>query len=270
MPELPEIHNLAKQMNRKLRGLTIGSVEVVQGKCLNVPVARFRKLLRGKTIGRVSSRGKWVFVRAEPDAWVLFSLGMGGDAFYHKPGAALPDKYQVRFGFTDGSALTVRFWWFGYVHAARDDELADHRMTASLGLDPLSKKEFTRERFLELLRKRKGAIKSFLLDQTQIAGIGNVYVQDILFTAGLHPGRKIPDITIDERAKLYEAIIEQLSEATKMRGLAYERDLFGRRGRLKEFAVGYGEGRDCPRCGTTIEKIRTGSTASYICPACQT
>jgi len=270
MPELPEIHNLARQMNRKLRGLTIDSVDVVQEKCLNMPAARFRKLLRGKMIGPISSRGKWVFVRIEPDAWVLLNLGMGGDTLYHKPGAALPGKYQVKLGFTDGSALTIRFWWFGYVHAATDEQLSDHKMTASLGLNPLSKREFAYDRFLQRLEGRKGAIKSFLLDQKHVAGIGNVYVQDILFRAGLHPNRTIPEITADERRKLHAAISEHIAEATRLGGLAYEKDLFGRPGRFREFAVGYREGEKCPQCGTTIEKIRTGSTASYICPACQT
>jgi formamidopyrimidine-DNA glycosylase len=270
MPELPEIHNLAKQMNRKLRGLMIGSAEVVQRKCLNMPPARFSKMVCGKVVGPVSSRGKWIFAKVEPDAWVLLSLGMGGDAFYHKPGEALPERYQVAFRFTDGSELTIRFWWFGYVHAATDGQLPDHPMTASLGLNPLSKREFTYERFLQLLEGRKGAVKPFLLDQKHIAGIGNVYVQDILFRAGLHPNRRIPEISPDEKGKLYAAIIEHVGEAARLRGLAYEKDLFGRPGRFKEFAVGYREGQECPQCGTTIEKIRTGTTASYICPACQT
>ena len=77
-------------------------------------------------------------------------------------------------------------------------------------------------------------------------------------------------MAIDERIELHGAIVEHLGEATRMRGLAYEKDLFGRPGRFNEFAVGYREGEGCPQCGTTIEKIRTGSTASYICPTCQT
>jgi formamidopyrimidine-DNA glycosylase len=270
MPELPEIHNLARQMRRKLRGLQINAVEVRQPKCLNVSVPKFRRLVEGKTVGAVSSRGKWVFVRLEPDAWLLLSLGMGGDVLYHKPGAELPDTYQARLSFADGSDLTVRFWWFGYIHAVGGEELSEHKMTASLGIDPLDRKEFSRDRFLELLGGRRGAIKSFLLNQKHVAGIGNVYVQDILFRAGLHPNRKIPDLTAQEREKLYAAIADHLAESAARGGLRYERDLFGRPGRFDDFQIAYREGQACPDCGATVEKIRVGSTASYICPSCQT
>jgi formamidopyrimidine-DNA glycosylase len=267
MPELPEIRHLARQADRKLRGLVVRSVEVRQPKCLNMPVAAFRRLVTGKTLGGSSARGKWLFVRLEPGAWLLISLGMGGDLLYHAPGAQRPDTYQVALEFADGSALTARFWWFGYFHAATDETRAEHGMTASLGLDPLSKREFTFERFDELLGRRKARVKSCLLDQKQIAGIGNVYVQDILFRAGLHPDRSLAHLTEDQRRALHGAIVDHLGEATALGGLKYEKDLFGR---FETFQAGYREGQPCPSCGTTIVKIKTGSTASYICPRCQT
>ncbi len=269
MPELPEIHNLAKQMARKLKGLTIESVELKQPKCLNVPPKRFEKLVVGKTIGLVTSRGKWVFCALEPGGRLLLNLGMGGDCLYHKPGAKPPDKYQARFVFTDGSSLSLRFWWFGYIHAVAEGELAEHPMTATLGVDPLSKEEFSLERFLGMLEGRRGAIKQYLLDQKHIAGVGNVYAQDILFMARIHPKRTIPSLSDAERRALHGAIVEHLSAATKKGGLKYEKDLFGKEGGFSEFQVAYREGEACPVCGATIEKIKTGSTASYVCPKCQ-
>jgi formamidopyrimidine-DNA glycosylase len=256
-------------MGRKLRGRRVSKAEVRQPKCLNVPVARFRKLVEGKEIGPVTSRGKWIFVRLEPAAWLLLNLGMGGDLLYHEREVPEGEGYQVRLSFEDGASLTVRFWWFGYVHAADDAALAKHGMTATLGLDPLSKREFSYERFADLLGERRGNVKAFLLDQKQIAGIGNVYIQDILFRAGLHPNRKVADIPPEERRRLHAAIVENLREATALGGLRYEKDLFGRSGRFDHFLVGYREGKPCPTCGTTIEKIRTGSTASFVCGKCQ-
>jgi len=247
MPELPEIRNLARQMNRALRGREVRAVEVRQPKCLNVLATRFRKLVVGRTVGPVSSRGKWAFVRLEPDARLLVNLGMGGDLLYLRPGKPLPEVYQVRLDFTDDSVLTARFWWFGYVHAVTEAQAAEHRMTAGLGLDPLSRREFTFERFDQLLGRRNAAIKPFLLDQKQIARI-----------------------TPEERRALHTAIGECLRHATALGGLRYEKDLFGGAGRFEQFEVGYREGQPCPACGTTIAKIRTGSTASYICPTCQT
>jgi formamidopyrimidine-DNA glycosylase len=270
MPELPEIHHLARQLQRAVRGRRIAQVETRQPKCLNLPPRAFAGLLRGRTIDRVTSRGKWLFVHLDPGATLLVSLGMGGDLLLHRPGAPLPDRHQLKIEFTDHSHLTIRFWWFGYAHAMPDDGLAGHKMTARLGLDPLDRREFTFARFDALLGHRRGAIKALLMDQSKVAGIGNVYIQDILFAARLHPNRAITKITAPERTALHQAIVAHLTGAAKFGGLAYERDLYNKLGGFKHFLVGYREGKPCPVCGTAVQKVRTGSTASYICPGCQT
>ena len=199
MPELPEITHLSRQMHRALRGRRVSAVEIRQPRCLNATPRRFAALLRDKTIDRVDARGKWIFVHLAPGATLLISLGMGGDLLLHEAGAALPERYQLKIGFAGGSCVTIRFWWFGYAHAMPDRKLPSHAMTAGLGLNPLSRAEFTRARFDALLEGRRGAIKALLMDQRRIAGIGNVYIQDILFTAGIHPDRPIPAITAGER-----------------------------------------------------------------------
>ncbi len=269
MPELPEMFSLANQMNAELVGRKIQRVEVRQPKCLNVPVDEFLKLIQGRTICDVTSKGKWIIAALEPGAYFLLSLGMGGEVLWHKEGEALPEKYQLRFDFKDHSRLSIHFWWFGYAHAVSADELGNHKMTASLGLTPLRDAAFTPEHLEGLLKGSKGTIKSFLMNQKNIAGIGNVYVQDILFQVGLHPNCRIPDISPEKCQELYEAIIEQLTRAMKLGGLYLEKDLYGKPGRFNDFRIGYKQGKQCPVCGTPIEKIKTGSTASYICPKCQ-
>ncbi|HOS95029.1 MAG TPA: DNA-formamidopyrimidine glycosylase family protein, partial [Armatimonadota bacterium] len=127
MPELPEIHHLAKQMDRALTGRRIEAVEIRQEKCLNLPAGRFRELVEGKIIGRSKNRGKWVFTELHPEAWLLLNLGMGGDARLTRAGGDLPGTYQGRLDLDDGSVFTLRFWWFGYIHAA--DDLTRHKMT---------------------------------------------------------------------------------------------------------------------------------------------
>jgi formamidopyrimidine-DNA glycosylase len=144
-------------------------------------------------------------------------------------------------------------------------------MTASLGLDPLDDSEFTFDAFEKMLgQKKRSTIKTVLMDQKNIAGIGNVYIQDILFAAGLHPLRKTGDVTASERRALYTAIDSQLGHALDLGGLAFEKDLYNQPGRFTTFLVGYREGKPCPVCGTVVQKIKTGSTASFICPHCQT
>ncbi|NPV70547.1 MAG: Fpg/Nei family DNA glycosylase [Firmicutes bacterium] len=268
MPELPEIHNLARQMDEELRGRTVGAIEIRQVKCLNVPVPEFESLVLGKTLGRSASKGKWVFTDLEPGVTFLLNLGMGGNVVYHKSPETLPAKYNARVYFSDGSALSIGFWWFGYIHAVKAGDISSHKMTARLGMDPLSE-SFTFQAFNALLEGKRGAIKTVLLDQECIAGIGNVYAQDILFKARLHPNRRIPDIGESERRLLHRAIVANLKGAAALGGLAYEKDLYDRPGGFKEFLVGYKEGQPCPTCGSTILKVKTGATASYVCPSCQ-
>lgn len=271
MPELPEVTNLARQMDRELRGKRVAEVDVVQPRCLNVPPKEFGRLLVHAQVTRVTSRGKWVFIQLEPGITFLLNLGMGGEALFHPKGEPLPGNHQSAILFEDGCAFSQHFWWFGYVHAVKTAELASHAMTATLGLDPLDDAEFTLNAFEKMLEeKKRSAIKTVLMDQKNIAGIGNVYIQDILFAAGLHPLRRSADVTASERRVLYAAIRSQLGHALELGGLAFEKDLYNQPGRFKEFLVGYRQGKPCPVCGTLVQKIRTGSTASFICLHCQT
>ncbi|NPV90222.1 MAG: Fpg/Nei family DNA glycosylase [Firmicutes bacterium] len=269
MPELPEILNLSRQMDRELRNQEIQSVSVLQEKCVNLPVDDFINKLRGKRVGEITHRGKWVFMRLEPEAWLLLNLGMGGNVILHRDREGLPDKYQLLIEFADGAVLSIGFWWFGYVHLVDDEGLKRHQMTARLGPTPLRDPGFTRDCFINLLKGRKGSVKSFLTNQANVAGIGNVYIQDTLFRACLHPLRGVQSLTEEEKSLLYDGMMETLREAADLGGLAHEKDLYDRPGGFEDFLVGYREGKECPRCGTVIVKIKTGSTSSYICPQCQ-
>jgi formamidopyrimidine-DNA glycosylase len=270
MPELPEITVIAKQMNNEIAGRQVAEIEVRQPKNLNMPVAEFTKAIVGKTVNEIYSRGKWAFIKLESEYNLLLNLGMGGDLIFFVPSQSLPEKYQFKLTFADGSGFTMRFFWFGYIHLVQEENLSKHKMTSSLGISP-TEDCFTLKYFEGLLNGRKSQIKSFLLDQKHVAGIGNVYIQDILFSAGLHPNRRISTLTREEKTGLYNSIHNVLESSIKLRGLAYEKDFYGKNGgfTMNEFIVGYKTGQPCPKCGTKIEKIRTGSTSSYICPKCQ-
>lgn len=269
MPELPEIENLARQMSKELHGKRIVRAESPQPKCLNIPPRDFQRIV-GKTVKDTRARGKWLFTRLEPEDYLLLNLGMGGDLLFHKNSGTVPKKYQLRLTFHDGTELTASFYWFGYIHLVSDEELPGHGMTSRLGISPIDP-EFTAERFGSMLSGKRGAIKTFLLDQKNIAGIGNVYVQDPLFKARLHPLRKIQTLSQPEIKALHKAIGAVLNRSIKLGGLKYEKDLYSRRGRYGpgQFLVAYKTGKPCPKCKTKVVKIRTGSTASYICPRCQ-
>lgn len=264
MPEYPEIFVFARDMRKELVGRIIHGIEVLQPKCLNVPVGDFQAALIGAEIRHVTPRGKWLQIETT-QGWLLLSLGMGGEILLTS-WENLPEKHRLILDLDDGTCLAINFWWFGYAHYALD--LAAHEMTAHLGPNVL---DLTLDEFRALLRGRRGAIKPFLLNQRRIAGIGNVYVQDPLFKAGIHPLRRINTLSDDKVAALWQALQETLQESIDHGGSAWELNLYGKKGGWGErfLQVGYREGEPCPRCGTEVEKIKTGSTSGYVCPRCQ-
>jgi len=270
MPELPEITVIARQMNQEISGKLVKSVRVKQPKNLNMPVGQFTKNIIGKTVKNVTCKGKWLFLNLNCDRSLLINLGMGAELLHFEPKQGLPENTQFKLTFSDKSGFTVHFWWFGCIHLVQKDNLTKHKLTANLGISPVDK-DFTFDHFKKLLAKKKGTLKSFVLDQKNLAGIGNVYAQDILFKAKLHPNRKIPSLSEREKSALFKAIHEILNSSIKLGGAYFELNFYGKRGGFTSdrFLIGYKTGKPCPECGTTIEKIRTGNTASYICPNCQ-
>jgi len=268
--ELPEIVILSRQMGEALRGKTVAGVEVANPKCLNMPLDEFTSTLVGRKVERVEPRGKWVFISLDVGLMLLYNTGMGADTIYFSDEAGAPEKYHQKLTFSDGSGFTVRVYWFSYLHLVRADRLHEHRLTAGMGPSPLDP-GFTLSRFRGLLGGKRKAVKGLLMDQRVLAGIGNVYIHDPLFLAGVHPLRKANTLTDAEAEKLYGSIRLVLNESLGAGGLAYEKDFYGVRGGYGKgsYRVAYREGEPCPSCGASIEKIKTGSTSSYICPRCQ-
>jgi formamidopyrimidine-DNA glycosylase len=260
MAELPEIFLIAQEMHNELVGKTIVEVEVFQPKCLNLTPEEFRTGLCGKTIQKVDYRGKWIFVDISP-GWLLLNLGMGGEILLVDRNH-LPEKYRLLVDFQDGTCLAINFWWFGYTHYT--EQLADHKMTSGLGTNAL---DLDPPHLQTLLKNRRGTLKTFLLDQDKIAGIGNFYIHDILFQAHLHPNRTIQSLRESEVVILSEAIRDRLNLAIYKGGFAYEQDLYGKKGNfgMEDLIIGYKENQPCPVCGTIIKKLKTGSTSSFVC-----
>jgi len=266
MPELPEIASRAREMNAALPGKTITAVEVLQPKCLNVPVDDFTRALTGATIQEVTYRGKWIMTRTD-QGWLLINLGMGGEILLTMR-SSMPEKYRIVFDFRDGTCLAINFWWFGYAHFADLDALAGHEPTAKLGQDALT---LTAEDLTRILHGQRGKVKALLLDQTRVSGIGNAYIHDILFFARVHPLRPANSLSHEEIAALVDGIHKGLRPSLEKSGAFYEKTLSGGNGGFTEadIVIGYRENSPCPVCGTPIQKIKTGGTSSFICPTCQ-
>ena len=266
MPELPEISSRAKEMQKELTGKTIKGIEVLQPKCLNVSKKKFTTALAGAKLLGTTYHGKWLFTDTTK-GHLLINMGMGGELLL-VDSKSMPEKWRIAFHFKDRTTLAINFWWFGYTHYVAEGKLDKHTMSAKLGPNAI---DVTLAEFREMLQGRRGAVKSFLLNQERIAGIGNAYIHDILFLAGLHPLRIIDTFTDDEIEALWNGIQKGLKLSLRKRGAFYERDLYGKPGgfKMKDILVGYREGKPCPVCGEKVVKIKTGSTSSFICPKCQ-
>ncbi len=266
MPELPEIASRARQMDALLSGKTICTIEIIQPKCLNLPPQEFTAALSGATLGGTQYRGKWLLTETDK-GWLLLNLGMGGEILLVSR-QTLPQKYRLIFDFQDDTCLAINFWWFGYVHHAAAEKLHQHPMLAKLGPNAL---DLSAGQLYDMVKEKRGTLKSFLLDQSSIAGIGNAYIHDILFLARLHPMRQLKSLSQEDVQALALAIQAGLRPAMEKGGAFYEMDLNGNKGgfAMEDIIVGYRENQPCPNCNTPIEKIKTGSTSTYICPQCQ-
>ncbi len=270
MPELPDIYVLAKSMNKGLYERNISAATVNQPKCLNVSPRRFKSSLSGRVIQFSVQRGKWVISDLD-EAWsIAFNLGMGGEIrLLDAAEEPDPKRYRVVIDLDKGDWIGIHHWWFGHVHLIPKGDYSKHPQLSRLGPEPLSE-EFTSDRLASMLSGKRGRIKSYLLDQSFIAGIGNVYVQDILWHARLHPARVGGSLQESEIEKLHWAIRHVLNEGIKYGGGPGEQDLWGNKGTYMEHrAIGYRTGEKCPECQSMIEEIRVGPTTSYICPKCQ-
>ena len=270
MAELPEITKLARQMRETLQEKTIKEVTLLQEKCANVSADEFQKRIMGTKIADVYHKGKWIITKLKNDETILLSLGMGADILYFENEDDLPEKYQIKLLLTDGSGYTARFWWFGKFLLVSSDELLTDSNTKDIAIDPFDER-FTFEYFTGLLEGKKTQVKSFLMNQKNVGGIGNMYVHDILFRARLHPQKKISDMNDKEIKHLYDSIFEVLNQSREKGSFNYEMDFFGEKGGFSadEFLVGYKENQPCPVCNEHIISIKTGSTSTFICQTCQ-
>jgi formamidopyrimidine-DNA glycosylase len=274
MIEMPEARTIAGQMNETLTGKTFQ--HFAQGALrhkflwLSKPAEEYDAFLAKKEVTGAESYGRSIYLYVGEDHVQWFGE-LGGRIVYHPQGQGLPAKYHLRWDFTDGSVMTFNLQMWGFVDLLEKAQLPTHPY-AEVGIPPLSER-FTLEHFDQLLEeypeKTKKGVKGFLVTSKHINGIGNGYLQDILFRARIHPARKIPSLSAGKRQSLYAAIQETMSQAIKLGGREDERDLYDHPGGYTRLMSNQTAGKPCPNCGTSIEKLNYLGGACYLCPACQ-
>jgi formamidopyrimidine-DNA glycosylase len=293
MPELPEVETVRRQLEPEVRGRRIERAEVLDERWTRPePTADTEAALAGRTIEGVDRRGKYLIVRLDGGAALVMHLRMTGNLLIRPPGSgevadlmeterlggprlyeSHPDARYLRARLTldDGSELwftDARRFGHGIVLAA--DEI-DEYFASRLGVEPLSE-ELTAEGLLALAEGRRAPLKSFLLNQTGIAGIGNIYADEALFRARLHPRSPAGSMRLEHAEELRDGIIAALDLALAKRGSSIDdyRDVRGEQGSMQEeFLVHTREGEPCERCGAEIRRIAISGRSTYFCPGCQ-
>jgi len=271
VPELPEVETLRRDLLAAVVGATVARVEALDPKIVApaTPEA-FAAALAGETIAAVERRGKWLLLPlASGSTWIVHR-GMSGFLYLRQPEDA-PDRFlRALIHLADGRELRYcDARRFGRLWVASREELA--ALDARLGPEPLGE-DFTPAYLAWRLRGRQAPIKAVLLDQRLVAGVGNIYANEALFQARIHPRRPAGSLTPEEVERLHGAIVDVLARGILNRGTTLRdyRDLMGQPGRNQEaLAVHDRAGAPCPICGTPIERLVLGGRSAYFCPQCQ-
>lgn len=270
MPELPEVESIAHGL-REVVGRRIVGVEVRWARSIATPnAAAFTQRLQGRDILDVGRRGKWLVIALSGGDTLLVHLRMTGQLVL-EAGECLDDRHaRVLFLLDDGQCLRFSdMRKFGRLHLVGDPA----RVLGGLGPEPLAE-DFTPARLEEMLARRRGRIKPLLLNQRFLAGLGNIYTDEALWQAGIHPLRRAGSLTPAEVERLHGAIQSVLRAAIAAGGTTLADGTYQRAdGRSGEFArhlAVYGQmGQPCLRCGATIERIRVSQRGTHFCPRCQ-
>jgi len=277
MPELPEVEVLRRDLEKEVVGKKIKAVDVTGTRSVrrHKTKADFTGPLVGRKVVSVQRRGKYLVVKLDGPEALIVHLGMSGQLLRAKSAREKAPKHtHVVIHFTQGGLLRfVDPRTFGEMFVAKYDALAEVEELSHLGLDPLET-AMSWELFGRMLADKHARLKSLLMDQKFIAGIGNVYSDEILFQAGLKWDRLSDGLSEQEIRRLYRAIFETLQDAVKFRGssLADEQyvDLFGKPGEYQKHHQVYDrEGQACPRCRRTVHRARFANRSTFYCEACQ-
>jgi formamidopyrimidine-DNA glycosylase len=271
MPELPEVETIRRQLAPHLEGRTISEVEILDPRWTRpIAPAEVAEQLRGARIEEVGRSGKYLVWTLSDDRYLLLHLRMTGTLLFDP--SVDPPHTRVRFTLDDGHRLVyVDPRRFGTGKLVFGAPALDAYLGARLGVEPFTS-DFTAEHLRRIARGRTAPVKAFILDQKRIAGVGNIYADEALFRAGIHPLRPAGRLTRAEWERLRAAIEDALAAGIEAKGASIDdfRHLDGARGSFQDrFLVHTRAGEPCARCGRPIRKITVGGRGTYVCEHCQ-
>jgi formamidopyrimidine-DNA glycosylase len=275
MPELPEVETIRRQLAPAVEGQTVEALHVLDPRwCEPADPAELQQAVTGRRVERLDRRGKYLDWQLEGGAHLVMHLRMTGNLLLVTQDDDAIDRPHLRVRMNLDSGRRVLFVdprRFGTGVVLLDREAREDYFAARLGVEPLDR-EFTGEALRALARGRRAPTKAFLLTQERIAGVGNIYADEALFRAGIHPLRPVGALKPAQLRALRDAVVESLEAGIDARGATIDdfRNADGARGSFQDrFLVHRREGEPCPRCGRTIVKLRVAQRGTYVCERCQ-
>lgn len=269
MPELPEVETIARGLHRSLKGRCIESVHVYWPGSVHDDIESFVRDIQGMCVTRVYRRAKLMLMDLECDLRLAFHLKMTGRVV-HEAHREKQKHDRVRFELDDGSVLTFGdMRKFGYIRAFRGDAIEKWKFWKTLGPEPL---ETAAETLADSVRGRGASIKSLLLNQTVVAGIGNIYADESLFRAAIRPDSKASDISYDKLVELFNHVRDVLKQAVAENGSSI-RDYVNADGDAGAFQNSFNvygkKGEHCTRCDCLLQAKKVAGRTSTYCSHCQ-
>lgn len=265
MPELPEVDTLKTQISENFSGRKLVAVDIIDARASDNP--ENLRLIEGKTLTGTSRRGKTLAIHFDGGLTSLIHLMISGRIFMIDSGSDMPRGCMVKFDFDNQKSIC-----FTYLHLGFIEVLPDEQASGKLQVYGPEAIDITLEDLKQRLRSTKKNVKAFLLDQKSIAGVGNIYVDEILYASRVSPRRKSDELTNSEIEALHVNMRNILFSGIKHRGttiVSWE-DLYGDKGGFQaHLKVVSKESDQCPRDGRAIEKMKTAGRTTYYCPACQ-
>jgi formamidopyrimidine-DNA glycosylase len=271
MPELPEVETIRRHLAPHVEGRTLARLEIHDPRwSLPLAPAELSAALDGREVERLGRRGKYLVWELAGDAYLLVHLRMTGTLLLNPP--ERPAHTRVTFDLGPETQLAfVDPRRFGTGELALGDDALDAFFAARLGLEPFEP-EFTGAHLHAIARRCRAPVKAMLLDQKRIAGVGNIYADEALFRARVHPLRPAERLTRGQCEALRDAIVASLEAGIEAKGATIDdfRDPDGVSGSFQDrFLVHLREGEPCSRCGGAVRKLRAAGRGTYVCETCQ-
>ena len=271
MPEIAEVETVRNTLKKRILNKPIKSVNVRYTKMIESNLEEFKKVLVGRSFLDIKRRGTWLIFDLG-DYYLLSHLRMEGKYFIKNHEEELNKHEHVIITFTDNTDLRYHDTRkFGRMNLIKKEELATAEEIAKQGLEP-GDENLTAKYLVDKFKKKRLPIKTVLLDQTIISGLGNIYANEVLFAAGIDPLKKACDVSLEEASRIVTESNRIIKKAIKMGGTtikSYTSSL-GVTGRFQQYlCVHKREGMPCLKCGTTILNMKVNGRSTYFCPKCQ-